>query len=95
MDHDKASYQPLIVKHVFTVLQCDTACPDFCFVWEEGEDKKGRKQMFLQGIDYQYCKGCLKCVEACPTGSLTEIREAIGFADENRVKHNFLTLQGV
>ena len=74
--------------------QCDTACPDFCFVWEEGEDKKGRKNIFLQGIDYQYCKGCLKCVEACPTGSLTEMREAIGFADENRVKHNFPYVAG-
>ena len=41
---------------------CDNVCPDFCFVWEEQPDKKGRPQMFLQGIDYQYCKGCLKCV---------------------------------
>lgn len=74
--------------------QCDTACPDFCFVWEEGEDKKGRKNIFLQGIDYQYCKGCLKCVEACPTGSLTETRETIGFAEENKVKHNFPYVAG-
>lgn len=68
---------------------CDTVCPDFCFVWEEGEDKRGRKQMFLKGIDYQYCKGCLKCVEACPTTALTELRETIGYADSKRVKHNF------
>ncbi|MBT2690433.1 2-oxoacid:acceptor oxidoreductase family protein [Bacillus sp. ISL-47] len=68
---------------------CDTVCPDFCFVWQEGEDKKGRKQMFLQGIDYQYCKGCLKCVEACPTSALSEMRETIGFADAHRVKQNF------
>ena len=27
---------------------CDNVCPDFCFVWEEGEDKSGRKQMFLK-----------------------------------------------
>ena len=27
---------------------CDNVCPDFCFVWEEGEDKRGRKQMFLK-----------------------------------------------
>jgi formate hydrogenlyase subunit 6/NADH:ubiquinone oxidoreductase subunit I len=20
----------------------------------------------MEGIDYQYCKGCLKCVEICP-----------------------------
>ena len=43
---------------------CDTVCPDLCFVWEEGEDKRGRKQTFLTGTDYQYRNGCLKCVEA-------------------------------
>lgn len=68
---------------------CDNVCPDFCFVWEEGEDKRGRKQMFLKGIDYQYCKGCLKCVEACPTEALREMREVLGYAEEHRVKQNF------
>lgn len=74
--------------------QCDSVCPDFCFVWEEGEDKRGRKNMFLQGIDYQYCKGCLKCVEACPTGSLTEIREMLNYAEEHAVKHRFPYVTG-
>ncbi|WP_442604248.1 2-oxoacid:acceptor oxidoreductase family protein [Paenibacillus sp. KN14-4R] len=69
--------------------QCDTVCPDFCFVWEEQPDKKGRPQMFLQGIDYQYCKGCLKCVQACPTDALSSERETDGYADENRVPHRF------
>ena len=68
---------------------CDTACPDFCFVWEEQPDKKGRPQMFLQGIDYQYCKGCLKCVVACPTEALTDLRETDGYADDNRVPHRW------
>lgn len=68
---------------------CDTVCPDFCFVWEEGADKKGRPQMFLKGIDYQYCKGCLKCIQVCPVDALTEKREEIGFADDNRVPHKF------
>jgi pyruvate ferredoxin oxidoreductase gamma subunit len=69
---------------------CDTACPDFCFVWEEKEDKKGRPQMFLQGIDYQYCKGCLKCVTACPVDALSGEREYNdGYADRNRVPHLF------
>jgi pyruvate ferredoxin oxidoreductase gamma subunit len=68
---------------------CDTACPDFCFVWEEQEDKKGRPQMFLQGIDYQYCKGCLKCVIACPTDALSDAREVDGYADDNRVPHKW------
>lgn len=69
---------------------CDTACPDFCFVWEEKADKRGRPQMFLQGIDYQYCKGCLKCVHACPVDALTGEREYNdGYADKNRVPHLF------
>ncbi|MBO7746001.1 2-oxoacid:acceptor oxidoreductase family protein [Paenibacillus sp. MWE-103] len=68
---------------------CDTACPDFCFVWEEQPDKKGRPQMFLQGIDYQYCKGCLKCVVACPTEALASERETDGYGDEHRVPHKF------
>jgi pyruvate ferredoxin oxidoreductase gamma subunit len=73
---------------------CDTVCPDFCFVWEEGEDKKGRKNMFLKGIDYQYCKGCLKCVEACPTSALTDLREEMGYAEANTVKHTFPYVTG-
>ena len=73
---------------------CDNVCPDYCFVWEAGEDKKGRKQMILKGIDYQYCKGCLKCVEACPTDALGDLREMIGYAEANRVKQNFPYLAG-
>ncbi|MCL6602939.1 MAG: 2-oxoacid:acceptor oxidoreductase family protein [Paenibacillus sp.] len=69
--------------------QCDTACPDLCFVWEEQPDKKGRPQMFLQGIDYQYCKGCLKCVEACPTTALSSEREEEGYAESHTVRHIF------
>lgn len=68
---------------------CDTVCPDFCFVWEQGEDKRGRPQMFLKGIDYQYCKGCLKCVQVCPVDALTNIRETTGYADAKRVPHTF------
>ena len=68
---------------------CDNVCPDFCFVWEEQPDKKGRPQMFLQGIDYQYCKGCLKCVVACPTEALTAALEEEGYAEAHRVPHRF------
>ncbi|MDO3410622.1 2-oxoacid:acceptor oxidoreductase family protein [Saccharibacillus sp. CPCC 101409] len=69
--------------------QCDTACPDLCFVWEEQPDKRGRMQMVLQGIDYQYCKGCLKCVEACPTDSLSRMLEQEGYAASHRVPQRF------
>ncbi|MCR6096216.1 2-oxoacid:acceptor oxidoreductase family protein [Salipaludibacillus agaradhaerens] len=73
---------------------CDTVCPDYCFVWEQGEDKRGRPQMFLKGIDYQYCKGCLKCVDACPTEALADFEEVKGFAEANKVSHNFPLVQG-
>lgn len=74
--------------------QCDTVCPDFCFVWDEEQDKRGRDQMFLKGIDYQYCKGCLKCVEACPTDALSENREQSGYAREHKVDQNFSLIGG-
>lgn len=63
---------------------CDNVCPDLCFVWEEGVDKRGRSQMFLKGIDYNYCKGCLKCVEVCPSGALESMIEEDGYANEHR-----------
>jgi len=69
--------------------ECDTVCPDLCFVWDEQVDAKGRPQMFLQGIDYQYCKGCLKCVEVCPTEALKSMLEQEGYADSHTVKHTF------
>ena len=62
---------------------CDIVCPDLCFVWND--DVGGDLAVRLQGIDYNYCKGCLKCVDACPTGSITELREEDGWADEHRV----------
>jgi pyruvate ferredoxin oxidoreductase gamma subunit len=62
---------------------CDIVCPDLCFVWSD--DGSGEPAVRLLGIDYNYCKGCLKCIDACPTGSLTELREEDGWADENRV----------
>lgn len=69
--------------------ECDTVCPDMCFVWEKREGKNGKAMMFLQGIDYQYCKGCLKCVEVCPTSALHSIREQDGFAEANTSRHTF------
>jgi len=59
---------------------CDIVCPDLCLVWDESDDG-----VRLRGIDYRYCKGCLKCVEACPTGALLERREEPGWAAEHRV----------
>ncbi len=43
--------------------------------------------MVLKGIDYQYCKGCLKCIEVCPSTprALVERSETEGWAAEQRV----------
>jgi pyruvate ferredoxin oxidoreductase gamma subunit len=62
---------------------CDIVCPDLCFVWSYDPD--GEPVVRLRGIDYHYCKGCLKCVDSCPTGSLTAIREEDGWAEDHRV----------
>ena len=60
---------------------CDMVCPDFCFVW----DSSGPK---LQGIDYQYCKGCQKCVVACPVDALTPVLES-SIPESDRQYHVF------
>lgn len=74
--------------------QCDLVCPDFCFVWEKGVDKRGRPAMNLTGVNYQYCKGCLKCVEACPVDALQELREDDDYAKQHTVKHSNLLING-
>jgi len=63
---------------------CDLVCPDLCLVWGDGEpgDKYER---VLKGVDYRYCKGCLRCVESCPTGALAKTAETPGLADSLRV----------
>lgn len=63
---------------------CDLVCPDLCLVWGDGEDGSKYERQ-LMGVDYRYCKGCLRCVESCPTGALKKEAETPGLADELRV----------
>lgn len=51
--------------------ECDLTCPDYCFEWEPDTTKSGKKTVTLQRINYQYCKGCLKCVVICKHDALT------------------------
>lgn len=51
--------------------RCDMTCPDMVFRFEPGEYNK-RLQMVNCGLDYHHCKGCLRCVEICPTHALVE-----------------------
>jgi pyruvate ferredoxin oxidoreductase gamma subunit len=59
-------------------------CPDFCLVWEKGEES-GRFERELTGVDYRYCKGCLRCVESCPASAMLKKAETPGFADQRCV----------
>lgn len=63
---------------------CDLVCPDLCLVWGDGPEG-GKFERMLMGIDYRYCKGCLRCVESCPSGALTKETETPGLAAELRV----------
>ena len=64
---------------------CDMVCPDLCLVWSTNVDAEGKPGVVLDGVDYQYCKGCMRCVETCPTGAMTREAELPGKADELRV----------
>lgn len=63
---------------------CDLVCPDFCMVWEDGEPG-GRFERELAGVDYRYCKGCMRCVESCPTRAMTKQAETPELAARLRV----------
>ena len=64
---------------------CTLVCPDYCLVW--CEDPAAQEPPFnkLLGVDYRYCKGCLRCVETCPMEALTRTAETPGLADSLRV----------
>jgi len=71
--------------------ECDVTCPDYCFVWEKGKDPRtGKDGMVLLGIDYQYCKGCLRCTFICKFGALVSAKEAEQDMDRITVKHKSL-----
>lgn len=64
---------------------CDMVCPDLCLVWSTHVDADGNPGVTLDGVDYQYCKGCMRCVETCSTGAMTREAELPGMADELRI----------
>ena len=53
---------------------CDTTCPDMVFQFLPGQ-YRGRQTMMNRGLDYHHCKGCLRCVDVCPTGALVAGKE--------------------
>ncbi len=53
---------------------CDTTCPDMVFQFTPGE-YRGKQTMLNRGLDYHHCKGCLRCVDVCPTEALVAGKE--------------------
>jgi len=64
---------------------CATVCPDFCLVWTHEQSNGDVPKVVLKGVDYQYCKGCMRCIETCPTEAMTRVTETPGLADKLRV----------
>jgi pyruvate ferredoxin oxidoreductase gamma subunit len=64
---------------------CATVCPDFCLVWTKEQADGEAPKVRLKGVDYQYCKGCMRCIETCPTEAMTRVTETPGLADSLRV----------
>ena len=60
---------------------CDMVCPDLCLVWTFEGNEPVPTAARLMGIDYRYCKGCLRCVESCPNGAMTREAETPDLAD--------------
>jgi pyruvate ferredoxin oxidoreductase gamma subunit len=61
---------------------CDMACPDLCLVWTAEGNQPVPTATKLSGIDYRYCKGCMRCIETCPTGAMTREAETPGLVAE-------------
>lgn len=78
---------PRFIREIcFNCGYCDMVCPDFCFVWDLDPEQKKAPQ--LRGVDYQYCKGCQKCVVACPVQALVTVPEG-ELTDEEKTHHLF------
>jgi pyruvate ferredoxin oxidoreductase gamma subunit len=63
---------------------CDMVCPDLCLVWTAEGNAPVPAAARLVGVDYRYCKGCLRCVESCSTGAMTREAETLGLAEDLR-----------
>ena len=70
LSSSREGYIPLFIQEkCINCGLCDSTCPDFVFQFMPGI-YKDRKCMVNMGPDYTHCKGCLRCVEVCPTNAL-------------------------
>lgn len=72
----REGYIPLfLIEKCIHCGLCDTTCPDMVFQFVPGVYKE-KKTMLNKGLDYHHCKGCLRCVDICPTGALVLGKES-------------------
>ncbi len=60
-------------------------CSDFSLAWSEEGPGEETPSARLLGVDYRYCKGCLRCIETCPTEAMTREEETPGLAERLQV----------
>lgn len=71
----REGYIPLFIpEKCINCGLCDSTCPDMVFQFAPGI-YKGKECMVNQGVDYYHCKGCMRCVEVCPTNALVTALE--------------------
>lgn len=90
----REGYIPLFIKErCINCGLCDSTCPDFVFQFMPGIYKE-KECMVNMGPDYAHCKGCLRCVEVCPTDALVMALEK-DYPEKpyNRPNKNLLTTQ--
>ena len=88
----REGYIPLFQKEkCINCGLCDSTCPDMVFQFFPGI-YRGKEAMVNEGLDYAHCKGCLRCVEICPTNALVLAYEK-DFPDKphDRPNKNLLT----
>jgi pyruvate ferredoxin oxidoreductase gamma subunit len=83
-DSSREGYIPIFdKKKCINCGLCDSTCPDMVFQFAMGE-YNGKPSPINMGLDYYHCKGCMRCVEVCPTAALTVGIES----DCNVAEHN-------
>lgn len=86
LSSSRTGWMPVVnLEECIHCALCDLVCPDLCLVWEADGSNTVPEKVRLLGIDYRYCKGCLRCVESCPTGAMTKELETPGLAEKLRV----------
>lgn len=91
----RQGYVPLFIPdRCIHCGMCNVTCPDMVFQFTEG-DYKGKRAMMNRGLDYYHCKGCLRCVDICPTEALVKGAERDNDYMQNHVRNKDLIVKHI